>query len=188
MKRVTKKLQNQIGTSLVELLATVVLLGIMGVALTAGVSTIQRTYNQIVRKANEQTLLSTTLIEMRNDIRRSVAYDSEKGYFQAKDGYWFTFRNAEGSKEKGIQMVYYMKGEGSSWQEIRAIPVVSDANGDISNVYSSFSGRVTPKEGNGENSIFVISGLKVGQIGGDNPTALESDYEVMQIAKRNGGS
>ena len=94
MKYIFSKIRNRDGSSLVETLATVVLLGLMGIALVTGVATIQNTYKKIVRKANEQTILSTTLIEMRNEIRKSVDYDATKGRFQSKDGYWFSFRNA----------------------------------------------------------------------------------------------
>ena len=180
MKAVLDKLKNRIGTSMVEMLATVVLLGIMGVALATGVATIQRTYNRIVRKANEQTLLSTTLIEMRNAIRRSVEYDASTGRFKSEEGYWFAFRNASG-EEKGIQIEYYqMKDDTSPTQ---TMPVVSEADGKISNIYSSFGegGGIEGKDG-----VFTITGLQVGN-GTDDPTILPP-YTVKQVMRVNGGS
>ena len=177
MNAVIKKLKNRIGTSMVEMLATVVLLGIMGVALTVGVSTIQRTYNRIVRKANEQTLLSTTLIEMRNAIRKSVEYDSASGRFKSEEGYWFAFRNAK-EGEHGIRIEYYqMKDDTSPTQ---TMPVVSEADGKISDVYSKF-GSIT-----GNNGVYTITGLEVGN-GTDVSTKLDS-YTVKQVIRSNGGS
>ena len=177
MKAVMRKLRNNVGTSLAEVLVTVLLLSIMGLALTVGVTTVHRTYSQIVRKANEQTLLSTTLIEMRNAIRRSVDYDTARGRFKSEEGYWFSFENA-GAGEKGIQIAYYMEADGA---KVESIPVVSEADGKISDVYSSFT-SVTPAAG--KDGIFVISGLEVGN-GKDVPTKLDS-YKVRQIIK--GGS
>lgn len=181
MNAVIKKLKNRIGTSMIEMLATVVLLGIMGVALTVGVSTIQRTYSQIVRKANEQTLLSTTLIEMRNAIRKSVDSVENEGIirFKSEEGYWFEFRNANAAEdEKGIQIEYYqMKDDTSPTQ---TMPVVSEADGKISDVYSKF-GSIT-----GNNGVYTITGLEVGN-GTDKPTKLDS-YNVKQIVRSNGGS
>ncbi len=175
MKAVIRKLRNNVGTSLAEVLVTVLLLSIMGLALTVGVTTVHRTYSQIVRKANEQTLLSTTLIEMRNAIRKSVDYDN--GKFKSEEGYWFSFENA-GAGEKGIQIAYYMEADGA---KVESIPLVSEADGKISNVYSSFS-SVTPAAG--KDGVFVITGLEVGN-GTDVPTKLDS-YKVRQIIK--GGS
>ena len=178
MNVLIKKLKNRIGSSMVEMLATVVLLGIMGVALATGVATIQRTYNRIVRKANEQTLLSTTLIEMRNAIRKSVdSVEVEENIirFKSEEGYWFEFRNASG---KGIQIVYYqMKDDTSPTQ---TMPVVSEADGKISNVYSSFV-SVTGSDG-----VYTINGLEVGN-GTDEPTKLDT-YNVKQVIRNNGGS
>ena len=178
MRNILKKLNNRIGSSLVETLATVVLLGLMGIALVTGIATIQNTYNKIVRKANEQTVLSTTLIEMRNEIRKSVDYDATKGRFHSKDGYWFSFRNANKEKgEKGIRIDYYMTKDATTPTQTR--PVVSEANGDVSKVYSSFGGIIPVA---GSSGVFEIKNLKVGN-GTDNETILSS-YKVKQITSR----
>ena len=176
MKMIVRKLKNRIGTSMVEMLATVVLLGIMGVALATGVATIQRTYNRIVRKANEQTLLSTTLIEMRNAIRKSVDYD-DSGLFKSEEGYWFSFRNATGS-EKGIYIDFFMEKDGS---RVKTLPVVSEYDGKISDVYSSFGegGGITPS---GTDGIFEIKYLQVGN--GTDPATVLDSYKIRQIVKR----
>ena len=174
MKAMISKLNNRIGTSMVEMLATVVLLGIMGLALVVGVSTIQKTYSQIVRKANEQTLLSTTLIEMRNAIYKVV---SGIGYFKSEEGYWFSFRNATGS-EKGIYIDFFMEKDGS---RVKTIPVVSEYDGKISDVYSSFGegGGITPS---GTDGIFEIRYLQVGN--GTDPATVLDSYKIRQIVKR----
>ena len=188
MNKLVKKFKNRIGTTLVELLATVVLLGIMGVALTTGIHAIQNTYNKIVRKANEQTLLSTTLIEMRNEIRHSVDYDDKTGRFQSKDGYWFAFYNGDGAdNKKGIIIKYYPTKSTPDGNDTPFKAVVSDKDGDISKVYSTFT--EIKDEGNG---VFGIYGLAVGEVGSTNKTVLFDDenkgYMVTQTVYRNGGS
>ena len=178
--------------SLVELLATVILIGIMGIALTAGIGTVQRTYGQVVRKANEQTLLHTTLIEMRDAIHKSVDYrvvkDAETNdvsCFKSKEGYWFAFRN----NEKGIYIDYYYlvsDADGKTTLQkygTESRPVVSNMNGEISGIHSVFDGFDDSKKGNG---CFGIKNLRV--IGKDNTgtNLMDGDnyvYFVKQITQ-----
>ena len=180
------KLKNNAGTSFVEMLATVALLGIMGVALVVGVSTIHKTHSQIVRKANEQTLLSTTLIEMRNEIRKSVDFKDEgtEIRFKSKDGYWFSFVNPTG-EENGIQIQYYYMNESGTLEQLPNTkkPVVSKSNGLISGLFSNF-GSITKY--NSVPGAFVIDGLTV-KNGTDTPVVLET-YIVKQVVKQIGGS
>ena len=189
MKYIFSKIRNRDGSSLVETLATVVLLGLMGIALVTGIATIQNTYKKIVRKSNEQTILSTTLIEMRNEIRKSVdSVVDDKGKvirFRSKEGYWFSFRNAE-EGEKGIYIEYYLTKDGepimtSDTDSVPPRPVVSEKNGEVSNVYSSFG------EGGGvyksSDGLFEIKSLQVGEAGSTNVTKIDS-YYVSQIARR----
>ena len=167
-----RKIWNNTGSSLVEMLATVLLMGIMGVALVVGVATVQNTHGKIVRKANEQTLLSTTLIEMRNAIRKSV--DSKvlrtdgivTVYFKSRDGYWFSFVNPNDSTgEKGIQIKYYYLNEnGVFTSQGDPISVVAKSNGNISGIYSRFDGIESISAGT-----FKIKNLTVGN---DNPILL----------------
>ena len=180
MKVVLDKLKNRIGTSMVEMLATVVLLGIMGVALAVGVSTIHRTYSQIVRKTNEQTLLSTTLIEMRTAIRNSVDYDAASGRFKSQDGFWFSFENS--TDKTGIQIAYYMdKKTETAFAKKR--PLLIKEQGEVSGIYSRFA------DGGGVSlvgdNVFEIKLLEVGE--DENPTKRDS-YKVRQLVKRTGGS
>lgn len=181
------KLKNTVGTSFVEMLATVALLGIMGVALVVGVSTIHKTHSQIVRKANEQTLLSTTLIEMRNEIRKSVDFKEEgtEIRFKSKDGYWFSFENPTG-EENGVQIQYYYMNEDGTLEKPAVSskkPVVSKSNGLISGLFSNFD-SITKY--NSVPGAFVINGLTV-KNGTDTPVVLET-YIVKQVVKQIGGS
>ena len=113
-----KKLKNTAGTTLTETLATVVLLGLMGVALVAGIGAVQKAYGKIVRKANEQVLLSTALTEMRDILRYTSASETgsaESDYFKSEDGYWIQFSKSE--ENKAIKIKYFWRSlDGSSWE------------------------------------------------------------------------
>lgn len=63
----TKKIYNNSGSSLAETLVTVLLLTIVLGAVTTGISAARRAYQQIVRKADAMTLLSTIAISMEAD-------------------------------------------------------------------------------------------------------------------------
>ena len=163
MKYILLKIKNQSGLSLVELMATVVLIGIMGLALVAGIGTVQKTYGQVVRKANEQTLLHTTLIEIRDAIQKSVDYKVVNGKvtrFKSKDGYWFMFSN----NAKGVYIDFYYPVAGTDEIGSQTIsrPVVSNKNGEISGIHSVFDvDNITVSD----NGCICIKNLRV--IGGD---------------------
>ena len=130
-----KKLKSTVGSSLIELLASLALIGIMGAALVSGIGAIQSAYDKVVKVSNQQVLLSTTLTEMKDWIRYSTEFDETRKRFHAGDGSWFAFRNAEES-EKGIQIDFYQSR--TDTDPSGTMPVVPEANGDISRTYSSF--------------------------------------------------
>ena len=169
---IIKKLRSKAGLSMVETLATVVLVGLMGIVVATGVNTVHRTYEQIVTKANEQTLLSTTIIELRNELRYSVDVDLVSDTdivkrIQSEKGYWLSYENDEDGNG-GIRVNYYSDKDATD--PIKSTYLVAKANGDISNVYSSYEGDITYEDGK-----FTISGLKVGD------TELEDDYIIARI-------
>ena len=167
------------GTTLTETLATIVLIGLMGVAMVSGIQAIQRAYNKVVRKANEQVLLSTAVIEMRDMIRNSRDY-IKKGdipRFFSKEGYWFQF----GNSEDGITVSYYSDKEDSSLKSTLAlIPVhqgkVPDSNVKFDKVIIENNGKVhiTGLQA-GDTTLIKASGEKA------------NDYYVTVIVKENGG-
>lgn len=192
---VKRKLKTRKGTTLVETLATVILLGLMGVALVAGIGAVQKAYGKVVRKANEQVLLSTTLTEMRDMLRHTQDYVKKDNvwYFQSETGYWFSFynsKNAEG-KNEGIAVKYYyqekdaegnmvFKEDGDSGKVYYLVPV---SNGDVSGVYSSIEDDTFSAE-DGTPAIITISNLKVGN---DTDEIVLEPYKVA-IFRKNGGA
>lgn len=138
--RTLKKLYSQKGTTLVETLATIVLLGLMGIALTSGIGAVQRAYNKVVRKANEQVLISTSIIEMRDMIRNSRTYVKKNNNilrFFSKDGYWFEF---DGDDPDGIQVLYYAdKDSESPVSTLSLIPKIDRSASKILTKYDSIA-------------------------------------------------
>ena len=193
-----KKIRSSAGLSLTEMLATVVLVGLLGITVATGVTTISNTYLKIVRKANEQTLLSTTLIEMRAQLRQStfaINNPTDKSpIICSKDGYWFQFVNTE---ETGIAIRYYVLKDNSFAKKKEELElndfVTKEVNekgyllllpqedGEISDVYSYFDSI------NYNNGVFTINGLVV-KGSGDEGTALKQPYVIAQITTKIGGA
>lgn len=65
MKKVKRKLQKRNGFSLTETLVAVTILLMVASLMTGGISLATKVHRKIVDKANAQTLLSTTLTELR---------------------------------------------------------------------------------------------------------------------------
>ena len=196
LNRIRRKLREKSGFSLTEMLATVMLVGLMGVVISTGVSTIQNTYGKIVRKANEQTLLSTTLVEMRSRLRHSTDVVSVTGekcpFILSDDGYWFRFVNSA-DDPKGIEIVYYTVTDDALGKEkldqvddfaiVQApIPLLPPESGEISKIYATFESITY------NNGIFTVSDLKVVGADGNGTKLLKSgaSYQIAQTALRLG--
>ena len=71
------------GFSLTEMLATVLIMGFVGIIITTGAATVQRVYRKVVAHANAQTALTTTIILMKDQLAfadpESVGNGSETG-------------------------------------------------------------------------------------------------------------
>lgn len=62
------KLNNRCGFSLTEMLATVLIMGFVGIIITTGAATVQRVYRKVVAHANAQTALTTTITLMKDQL------------------------------------------------------------------------------------------------------------------------
>ena len=165
LKTLVRKFKSKSGTSFAELLATVAIMGLMGVAMISGIQAVQSAYDKITRKANEQTILSTTLTAMKDSIRFSTDFDSETGRFHSSDGPWFSFHN----EEDGIYIDYFKNK--SSLSPTTSIPVISSANGAVSRIHSSFDSITEESEG-----LYKITNLSVSRTGLDKKTTLAESY------------
>lgn len=148
---------------MIEMLATVVLLGIMGVALTAGIGAVRTAYNKVVKRANEQVLLSTTITEMRNLIQGAEAAERSEGgimYFKSPDGYWFHFISDTTEENNGIKVNYlYLdpitKAPSTPVASVNLIPR------ELNSKYGLYSAFGSIDWANKEKGIVKIEGLSV---------------------------
>lgn len=82
-QKLLHKLNKRQGFSLTEMLATVLIMGFIGIVITTGAATVQRVYRKVVAHANAQTALTTTITLMKDQIAfadpESIGNDSGTG-------------------------------------------------------------------------------------------------------------
>ena len=82
-RKLLHKLNKRQGFSLTEMLATVLIMGFVGIIITTGAATVQRVYRKVVAHANAQTALTTTITLMKDQLAfadpESVGNGSETG-------------------------------------------------------------------------------------------------------------
>lgn len=67
-QKLLHKLNKRHGFSLTEMLATVLIMGFVGIIITTGAATVQRVYRKVVAHANAQTALTTTITLMKDQL------------------------------------------------------------------------------------------------------------------------
>ena len=67
-QKLLHKLNKRQGFSLTEMLATVLIMGFVGIVITTGAATVQRVYRKVVAHANAQTALTTTITLMKDQL------------------------------------------------------------------------------------------------------------------------
>ncbi|MEE1378315.1 MAG: hypothetical protein UF438_06350 [Oribacterium sp.] len=67
-QKLLHKLNNRRGFSFTEMLATVLIMGFVGIIITTGAATVQRVYRKVVAHANAQTALTTTITLMKDQL------------------------------------------------------------------------------------------------------------------------
>ena len=82
-QKLLHKLNRRQGFSLTEMLATVLIMGFVGIIITTGAATVQRVYRKVVAHANAQTALTTTITLMKDQLAfadpESIGNGSETG-------------------------------------------------------------------------------------------------------------
>ena len=131
MKRFISKKLNRKGMSLTETLVTVLLISIIFIAVTSGISVVQHCYNIIVLKADALSLMSTVSMSIDADMKDATAVSTsvdgviggveflsdKRKYIVSyvdrnpnepdKEGMiWLYSRNAKGSRTPGTAGVY----------------------------------------------------------------------------------
>lgn len=127
------------GFSLTEMLVTTLILALVSTLLVTGVSVAIDTYQKMVKTANAQVALSTTITVLRSELGRSqdVRVDGANNvvYYLAGEGYWACIRNAEDAESQAYGLVKcYLAGapaeRNHSLDAVKGLSVLKDSAGN----------------------------------------------------------
>ena len=149
------------GFTLAETLVAMLLMSFVGLIVTGGIAMSARVYGRIVERSNAELLLSTTLLELRdqldrvNEVRLSGT-TLELEYYRESTSNWKKLSLSNETGDSGIFVTEY-KGysvTGAPSQSFPPQPLVTDEAAGKS-LYATYT-SITYENGN-----FVITGLKV---------------------------
>lgn len=141
-QKLLHKLNKREGFSLTEMLATVLIMGFVGIIITTGAATVQRVYRQVVAHANAQTALTTTITLMKDQLAfadpESIGNGSETGTVFG-NSQTIVFKNlnsgeqtitlnpgtASGTANRGFTLTY-TAGDGTGTSST-TLPLLSDS-------------------------------------------------------------
>ena len=147
-QKLLHKLNNRRGFSLTEMLATVLIMGFVGIIITTGAATVQRVYRKVVAHANAQTALTTTITLMKDQLAFADP-ESITG-----SGTTISFQNLN----SGEQMITLNPGTASGTVTIDPSEAAGGANGVSNGTTGSgtanrgFTLTYTTGDGTGTNS------------------------------------
>ena len=144
-QKLLHKLNKRQGFSLTEMLATVLIMGFVGIIITTGAATVQRVYRKVVAHANAQTALTTTITLMKDQLAfadpESVGNGSETGTGFG-NSQTIVFKNlnsgeqtitlnpgtASGTANRGFTLTYTAgDGTGTGTASTTTLPLLSDS-------------------------------------------------------------
>lgn len=133
------KLNKRQGFSLTEMLATVLIMGFVGIIITTGAATVQRVYRKVVAHANAQTALTTTITLMKDQLAfadpESIGDGSETGTGFG-NSQTIVFRNLN----SGEQTITLNSGTASGTETIDPNAAAGDTGGTVNGVGSVTNG------------------------------------------------
>ena len=137
-QKLLHKLNKRQGFSLTEMLATVLIMGFVGIIITTGAATVQRVYRKVVAHANAQTALTTTITLMKDQLafadQESVGNGSETGtgfgnsqtiVFKNLNSGEQTITLNPGTANRGFTLTY-TTGDGTGTNST-SLPLLSDS-------------------------------------------------------------
>lgn len=133
-QKLLHKLNNRRGFSLTEMLATVLIMGFVGIIITTGAATVQRVYRKVVAHANAQTALTTTITLMKDqlafaDPESITANGSEISFQNLNSGeqtITLTPGSSSGTANRGFTLTYSAAGAGTG-STSTTLPLLSDS-------------------------------------------------------------
>lgn len=128
-QKLLHKLNNRRGFSLTEMLATVLIMGFVGIIITTGAATVQRVYRKVVAHANAQTALTTTITLMKNQLAfadpESITVSGTTISFQNLNSGEQTITLNPGTANRGFTLTYSAAGTGTGTNT--TLPLLSDS-------------------------------------------------------------
>ena len=138
-QKLLHKLNKRQGFSLTEMLATVLIMGFVGIIITTGAATVQRVYRKVVAHANAQTALTTTITLMKDQFAfadpESIGNGSETGTGFG-NSQTIVFRNLNsgeqtitlnpGTANRGFTLTYTAV-DGTGTASTTTLPLLSDS-------------------------------------------------------------
>jgi prepilin-type N-terminal cleavage/methylation domain-containing protein len=126
MKRQAANMKQRLhaGFTLAETLITVTLIGVVFLAISGGFIAYQKAYTNITKKANAQTLLSTAVMEITNDLRNAdpSQINDDGSFYTSARGYTIYYANETDSLSQGI----LVKPKDSDTSGLKSMPLVTD--------------------------------------------------------------
>ena len=137
-QKLLHKLNKRHGFSLTEMLATVLIMGFVGIIITTGAATVQRVYRKVVAHANAQTALTTTITLMKDQLAfadpESIGGGSgtETGFENSQTIVFQNLNSGEqtitlnpGTANRGFTLTYSAAGTGTGTNT--TLPLLSDS-------------------------------------------------------------
>ena len=128
-RKLLHKLNKRQGFSLTEMLATVLIMGFVGIIITTGAATVQRVYRKVVAHANAQTALTTTITLMKDQLAfadpESITVSGTTISFQNLNSGEQTITLNPGTANRGFTLTYSAAGTGTGTNT--TLPLLSDS-------------------------------------------------------------
>ena len=128
-QKLLHKLNNRRGFSLTEMLATVLIMGFVGIIITTGAATVQRVYRKVVAHANAQTALTTTITLMKDQLAfadpESITVSGTTISFQNLNSGEQMITLNPGTANRGFTLTYSAAGTGTGTNT--TLPLLSDS-------------------------------------------------------------
>lgn len=129
-QKLLHKLNKRQGFSLTEMLATVLIMGFVGIIITTGAATVQRVYRKVVAHANAQTALTTTITLMKDQLAfadpESIMESGTTISFQNLNSGEQTITLNPGTANRGFTLTY-TAGDGTGTASTTTLPLLSDS-------------------------------------------------------------
>lgn len=131
-QKLLHKLNKRHGFSLTEMLATVLIMGFVGIIITTGAATVQRVYRKVVAHANAQTALTTTITLMKDQLAfadpESITFSGTTISFKNLNSGEQTITLNPGTANRGFTLTYTAgDGTGTGTASTTTLPLLSDS-------------------------------------------------------------